>query len=647
MLQNHLAQKVDLTNPDIHDVARNVMVPGTLHIERSKFCVSGGYFERIEVSNFGAARMRVDLSLEFAADFVDVFEVRGTSRPARGKLLVPLVDEHAVVLRYLGLDDVRRSTRLGFSPVPAELSAGRARFLLDLGSKETQVLSLEITCRVDGADLQLGVVGPHVNDAWAGLVAGGEDGDRGGCAIVTSSLRFNDWLERSRSDLAMLLTNTPEGPYPYAGVPWFSTPFGRDGLWTALETLWLRPEIARGVLRFFSAHQAQRLDESMDAEPGKILHEMRWGEMANLREIPFGCYYGSVDATPLYLVLAHRYYQRTADREFLLTIWPNLLLAAEWMERFGDLDGDGFIEYGRRSKDGLVHQGWKDSQDAVFHDDGELAQGPIALVEVQAYAYAALLGMAELAEVFDRPEMAAGARARAAQLRARFDESFFCANLSTYALALDGAKRPCRVRTSNAGHALFAGIARPERAAVVGSQLMSAPMFSGWGIRTLSTDERRYNPMSYHNGSIWPHDNAIVAAGLAAYGMKHDAISLLDSMFEATRFMNLRRLPELFCGFPRETGQGPTLYPVACSPQAWASAAVYLLLSAVLGIEVHAVEERLVLRHTMLPAFLARVDIHQLAVGAATLDLRFERSDHDVAISVTAKRGKVEVVAIK
>jgi len=648
MPPSNLQQKVDLTNADIEDADHAVMVPyGTLHLERSKFCVRDGYFERIHVSNYGTSRTRVELTLDFAASFVDVFEVRGTRRAARGKLLPALVRGSTVVLRYLGLDDVQRSTALTFSPPPAELSARRVRFDLDLAGKETWELTLEIACRVGGPEPEPPAAPRAFAAEWQGVAAALEERERQGCQVLTSSLRFNDWVERSRADLRMLMTETERGAYPYAGVPWFSTPFGRDGLLTALEMLWLEPEVARGVLGFLSAHQAQRLDPDADAEPGKILHELRGGEMANLREIPFGCYYGSIDATPLYLTLAHRYYRRTGDRDFIASIWPNLMLASEWMERYGDLDGDGFLEYGRRSKDGLIQQGWKDSNDSVFHADGELATGPVALVEVQAYKYAALLGMAELGELLERPDIAEPARASAEQLRERFDAAFFCEELGTYALALDGAKRPCRVRASNAGHALFAGIARPERAAAVGATLLSDEMFSGWGIRTLAAGERRYNPMSYHNGSIWPHDNAIVAAGLAVYGMKDAASRVLQGMFEITRFLHLHRLPELFCGFPRDAAQGPTLYPVACSPQAWASAAVFLLLKAVLGVDVDALNRRITLRHTMLPAFLAQVDIRGLRIGEATLDLRFERAERDVAISVSKKHGDVEVLAIK
>jgi glycogen debranching enzyme len=647
MLENNLILQVDLTNPDLPGAGQNPSVPyGTVHIARSKFCDNAACFERIVLSNYGEVPIRIEVGLDFSSDFADVFEVRGTRREARGKILAPLLETDTAVLRYMGRDSVLRTTRFRLSPAPTELRPGHARFAIQLESKQTQVLSVRIDCAADAADRDS--LPPKTFDAaWQHTLATVEERDAQGCQIVTDNSQFNEWLERSHADLRMLLTDTPEGPYPYAGVPWFSTPFGRDAIWTALEVLWARPEIARGVLKFLSVHQAQASDADADAEPGKILHEMRWGEMAALREIPFGLYYGSIDSTPLYLMLAHKYFAATGDRALIEAIWPNLLRAIAWVERFGDCDGDGFVEYGRRSKDGLLQQGWKDSNDSVFHANGSLAHGPIALAEVQGYTFAALTGMAALARALGKTELAQGWQHHANTLRERFDTAFYCDDISMYALALDGEKKPCRVRSSNAGHCLYTRIALPERAASLNRELLSPEMFSGWGVRTLATTERRYNPMSYHNGSIWPHDNAIVAAGLADYGFKASAARILEGMFATTQFMNLHRLPELFCGFSREPGQGPTLYPVACSPQAWASGAVFMLVGALLGLEVDAVESRLVLRHASLPAFLEHVELRGLRVGQASIDLRLARHADDVGVTVMRKRGQIEVVAIK
>jgi glycogen debranching enzyme len=648
MLEDNIVLAVELSNPDLAFVGDagldHVVVPyGTLHIARSIMLRSGVLFERLSVTNHGRTAVQVPLSLAFGADFVDVFEVRGMTRIRRGVPLPAALSPERAVLGYTGLDGVTRRSEIAFEPAPRLLNETEAHFLLRLESKQTSELHIVLSCASDQDTAR-----PAGFDA-ALTAAASESRERVAreCAIVTSSGGFNEWLERSRSDLHMLTTTTAYGPYPYAGVPWFSTPFGRDGIWTAIQALWLSPSYAAGVLRFLSATQSTDRDDENDAEPGKIVHEMRDGEMAALREIPFGRYYGSIDSTPLYLMLAAQYYRATADRGLIEAIWPNLLAALEWLNRFGDQDGDGFIEYGRRSHDGLVQQGWKDSNDSVFHADGSLAVGPIALCEVQGYAYAARRGMALLAFTLGQPQLAAQLEREAGELRTRFDQAFWCEELATYALALDGNKQPCRVRSSNAAHCLYTGIALPERAEALRAQLVTREMFSGWGIRTLASCEVRYNPISYHNGSIWPHDNAIAAEGVAAYGYRQEALAILSGLFGASRYVELHRLPELFCGFSVRPGQGPTLYPVACSPQAWAAGAVFLLLKAVLGLEVDALEQRVTFRAPALPDFLDEVWISNLQVGQASVDLHLKRYPGDVGITVLRKNGNVQLATLR
>jgi glycogen debranching enzyme len=374
---------------------------------------------------------------------------------------------------------------------------------------------------------------------------------------------------------------------------------------------------------------------------------MRGGEMAALGEVPFGRYYGTADATPLFVALAHDYFERTGDRAFIDRIWPNIVAAIDWMRGDGDPDGDGFIEYSRHSEQGLVHQGWKDSRDSIFHADGVLAEPPIALCEVQGYAYSAWIGAARLAMVRGDSAPAAEWRGRAERLGERFDEAFWCDDLGTYALALDGRKRPCRVRTSNPGHCLYTGIAKPERARRLEATLMSDASFAGWGIRTVSAGEPRYNPMSYHNGSIWPHDNALAAAGLARYGMTTSAARIMEAMFDLSQVVDLYRLPELICGFHRRGDEHPTLYPVACAPQAWAAGAVYMLLEACAGLRVDALQRRISFSRSRLPDAIDWLRISNLAVGDATIDLRLERHPYDVSTTVLRREGDIEIVSIK
>jgi glycogen debranching enzyme len=633
------ALTVDLTNPDVSRGGRVVVQRGTLHLSRTKFLREGACYERLRLHNYGLAPMSVSLALHFEADFADLFEVRGTRRARRGDHLGTEVSPGGVVFGYRGLDGVRRQTRLVFSPPPAEADRGDVRFELTLAPHAVGSIDVAILCARDGAEPPL----LSFDDALAAAAADG--GARGG-TLHSSSGEVNAWIDRSAADLSMMTTQTPHGPYPFAGVPWFSCPFGRDGIITALECLWLCPELARGVLAYLAATQATELDPERDAEPGKILHETRRGEMAALKEIPFGRYYGSIDSTPLFVMLAGAYYRRTGDRAFLEAVWPNVEAALRWIDEHGDRDGDGFVEYARQSPTGLIQQGWKDSHDSVFHADGSLAKPPIALCEVQGYVYAARRAAAEMAGVLGREKRSDQLAGQAVEMRERFERAFWCDDLGTYALALDGDKKPCRVRTSNAGHCLFAGLAERERAARVAQTLLAPASFSGWGVRTLAEGEARYNPMSYHNGSVWPHDNALIAQGLAHYGLKDGVLKLFGGLFDASTFFDLNRLPELFCGFARRPGEGPTLYPVACSPQAWSAAAPFLLLQACLGLEVRGPEQQVCLFQPVLPPFLREVRVNNLQVGGALVDLLLHRHGGEVSINVPRRRGAVEVRVI-
>jgi glycogen debranching enzyme len=632
----------DLTNPDIAGDGAKAIPRGTLHLFRTKLLWQGACYERLRIKNYGLSPVEVALGLHFEADFVDIFEVRGTRRARRGQTLGGTVRDDGVTLAYRGLDEVVRRTRLAFAPRPATLSANEAHYRFTLRPTQEENLYVTVACENGGTAQPL-----SYEQAAAAAADDLKRAQAGACQIRSSKQHFNGWVNRSVADLHMLITQTPSGLYPYAGVPWFSTPFGRDGIITALECLWVNPSLARGVLAYLAATQATEVVPEQDAEPGKILHETRRGEMAALGEIPFGRYYGSVDATPLFVLLAGAYYVRTADRDFVEFLWPNVEAALGWIDTSGDRDGDGFVEYARRSKTGLDNQGWKDSHDAIFHADGRLAEGPVALCEVQSYVYGAKHAAAELAGVLGKAERAEDLRKQAHILRDRFERTFWCEDLGTYALALDGGKRPCRVRSSNAGHCLLTGIAAPERARRVAQALLGPESFSGWGVRTVAATEARYNPMAYHDGSVWPHDNALIAHGLARYGLTEDVLRIMCGLYDASRFIDLHRLPELFCGFVRRPGEGPTLYPVACAPQAWSAAAVFLLVQACLGLHIDSPRGHLSFAHPILPPFLEEVEVHNLRVGRAVVDLAFLRHDNDVGIKVLRREGEVEITMVK
>jgi len=620
----------DLTNADLVIDGNLVVERDLLHVYRSRFVLDGHLYESLRIANYSASPVLLPVTIDFDADFVDIFEIRGTARGARGALLTPEVSPNAVVLSYRGLDNIVRRTHLTFETQPNALSSSRASFSVALAPKQEMRLRFGVHCQADAAvtgealDIDRASARLHQQFTTIAMRQG---------RVTTDDEAFNEWLDRSAADLRMMISETPHGPYPYAGVPWFNTVFGRDGIITALSTLTIDPLLARGVLAHLAAVQATTFSADEDAEPGKILHEARGGEMAALGEVPFGRYYGSVDATPLFLVLAGRYFERTADRGFIDRLWPNILRALEWIDRYGDCDGDGFVEYQRRTPAGLVQQGWKDSKDSVFHADGTLAEPPIALCEVQGYVFDAKRTISALARVRGEEALARQLEHDADRLRARFEDSFWCDELGTYALALDGNKRPCRVRSSNAGHCLFSGIAAPERAQRVAETLLAQESFSGWGIRTLAASECRYNPMSYHNGSVWPHDNALIAAGFSRYGLTSAATTVLSALFDASRFFDLNRMPELFCGFHRRPGDGPTLYPVACAPQAWASAAVFLFIDAVLQLRLDPVSETACVGTSDLPHGLDSITFENLELAGGRVALRVDRRDARVEVS--------------
>lgn len=628
------------TNRPLPALGESAIPQGVIHIERSRLLWEGRVYERLNFTNYSSYPARVPLRLNFAADFSDIFEVQGEKRKARGDAMPAMVRERSVQLSYRGLDRLMRITALDFSLDPSALSEHAAEFVIELKQDGSAEMFVEI-----GAQQQAQPSRERFKSAMHRLASDMRHRLSEGATITTSGRLFNEWLDKSRADLALLTTPLPTGPYPYAGIPWFATQFGRDAIITALQMLWLHPQLAAGVLQFLASTQAQEDSAFRDSQPGKIMHETRRGEMAALREVPFGQYYGGVDTTPLFVMLAGAYERRTGDRSFIDGIWPSLQAAMRWIEQRIEMSPTGFLDYARGEKTGLVNQSWKDSQDSMFHRDGSFPNGPVAVSEVQGYAYAAFKAMAELLTARSNHQQAERYQRRAEQFRLAIEERFWVAEMNFYAIALDGDGEPCKVYGSDAGHLLFCGVPSAERAHQVSSQLLSKRFASGWGIRTLAEGQARYNPMSYHNGSVWPHDTALCAAGLSRYGGRDSVVHILTGIFEAAIHFNMR-LPELYCGFPRVAGQSPVPYPVACLPQAWASGAVFMLLQAGLGIDIRTHVKEVHIEQPTLPIGIDHLAVQDLPIGDAIIDLNFHRIGEQVVVVPTRHlEGGVKVLA--
>jgi glycogen debranching enzyme len=611
--------------------------PGVVHIERKRFLWADRLYERIRLTNYNADVFVLPVVFRFAADFHDMFEVRGARRPNRGRLSPPEVGKRSVRFGYEGLDGVARASVVAFSEPPTSLTEGQAEFRVSLKTDECREIYVEVGAIKGESPSRAGYRAAAARARFAM-----RERRRQGARITTNGRLFNAWIDKSRADLALLTTPMKTGPYPYAGIPWFSTCFGRDGIITAWQILWFEPALAKGVLSYLAAWQASETSAFRDSEPGKIMHETRRGEMSALGEVPFGRYYGGVDTTPLFVALAGAYAERTGDYAQLDLWWPALERAAGWIVAKADQHPLGLISYARAMDGGLTNQGWKDSGDSIFHADGRFPQGPVALVEVQGYAYAAYRTMAAMTARRGDAEGAECWSRRAAALRSVVEERFWMPEHGFYGIALDGQNELCRVSGSNPGHLLFTGLPRADRAEKVASHLFSGGFYSGWGLRTLATDQPRFNPMSYHNGSVWPHDTALAALGLSYYGEREGVVKLTAGLFEAATQFEMR-LPELFCGFPRAAGEPPVAYPVACLPQAWAAGAVFMLLQACLGLSISGEGAEVEIRNPTLPIGIDRLSVQGLQIGDGAIDLTFERQGSRVAVHSNSRGPRLRV----
>jgi glycogen debranching enzyme len=635
---------VDLTNMDLYRNGELTVRQQTLNIRRTRMVDSGILFERIRVKNYNPNPVSIEVEMTFGADFADIFEVRGFQRERRGAFLQPVVADRGATFGYVGTDGVERSTTVEFGSSPVRLEAVgdlvRARFELHLGPNQTRLVSLTVEPSTRGMSRRR----PPFDAALNHLRHSYAEWMDESTSVVTDNPLFNQLLERGFRDLRALYTPANGGGIVAAGIPWYVTIFGRDSLITAHQLLTVNPRLARESLEVLAAHQGRTRDDWRDEEPGKILHEIRSGELARAGEVPHTPYYGSIDSTPWFLLVYAQHYRWTGDLEFARRLRPAAQAALRWIDEYGDMDGDGFVEYESRSERGIRNQGWKDSWDALVHPDGTPAKLPIALVEVQAYVYIAKVRVAEVFEAVGMADEAAALRRQAAELRSRFNEAFWMEDEKFFAFALDGDKRQVRTVVSNPGHALYCDIVDEDKAQHLARRLVSSEMFSGWGIRTMSKRASAYNPMSYHNGSVWPHDNAFIAAGLKRYGCVEETDRVATGLFHAAAAIEYMRLPELFCGFARKKPNPPVSYPVACSPQAWAAGAPFLILQAMLGVSARADENKLTVNKPHLPDWLGWVELRNLRVGNSRITLRFRKEEDITGFSLLRREGDVRVV---
>jgi len=638
---------VDSTNAALQGAGLPVVPQQSLSISRELMIASGRLYYLVRMLNFLRQTVTTNVSLVLGADFADIFEVRGgPRRTARGHALAPKQLERGMVLAYVGEDEVFREAVVEFDPRPAQVEFGadcaRASWEVTLHPGAPVMVLMTAEPSIGGSRRPR----RRIETAAAELARAGSEWTSGCTRITSDNVLFDGLTTMSERDLRALVMPAPGGRIVSAGIPWYVAPFGRDALVTATEALLLNPDLARDALRVLAKLQARQDDPWRDAEPGKILHELRVGELAGAGIVPHTPYYGTVDATPLFLMCAADYYAWTGDLETLRALRPMLDAALGWIDEFGDRDGDGFVEYERRSPAGLRNQGWKDSHDSVVHADGSLAEGPIALVEVQAYVYRAKLAIAEVYSALGSVDTAQRLRGEAEHLREAFNEAFWNPEEATFALALDGRKRQVASVTSNPGHCLYCGIVEPHKAAAVAERLMAADMFCGWGVRTLSSGNPAYNPMSYHNGSVWPHDNAIIAAGLKRYGHDDAVRRIADALFDVATGARDFRLPELYCGFERSERPAVVAYPVACIPQAWAAAAPFLLLQAMLGISADAPGRALRIERPALPEWLQRIRLEHLRVGEASVTLDFKRDGRVTGFALLEQHGNLDVTMV-
>lgn len=643
------------TNSNINDHfdPEKIIPQETIQIKRESI-IYGSYFETITLENFNFFEVGIKLEFFFEADFLDIFEIRNIEFkdfdknnihkifdfPEKNKLHFSYTDTTGAVLGT----EIKFINGSLISPTKIENNKVVYEFKLEPASKKIIKYRIDLKST---ANLPKKFVAEDFNQALDMVLADEKKLYEKSSCFMADNADFNEMIQRGHKDINMLITKANYGNYIAAGIPWYTTLFGRDSLIAARQCLMLNPDFAKNVLQTLARFQGKKCDEWRDEEPGKILHEIRFGELARGNKVPHSAYYGTVDATPLWIILLYDYYKWTNDTETLEKLWVNALVCIDWMEKYGFYNG--FASYIRKSEKGLENQSWKDSNNSHMHKNRTLAEPPIASVEVQGYFYSAMSKMAKLAYFMDNHELSKKLTSEARDFKKRFHEAFWMADEEYYALALDKHGQQLKVISSNPGHLLETGILEQYYAEKIEKRLFQEDMFSGWGIRTLSSDCLSFNPMSYHNGSIWPHDNSIIALGLAKIGKTDQVIKIVSALFEAARLMYYKRLPELFCGFRRQFRvlDPPVSYPVACNPQAWASASIFLFIQSMLNIEPDAQSNKLRILNPDMPDWLNILKIDNISIGNALIDLEFNKTTKGIVTQVTRKKGCIDVIIRK
>lgn len=632
---------IRLTNPHMEEDGKLILWRESVEIERTRFIYEGALYETFKLTSYYPKAIQFDFSVLLDADFIDMFVIRGFQHGKLGNKTGERSASGEKVISYLGADELLRETKVKWDTQESRISeTGEVHFDVELKHQESIEIAFFIAPMIDGNEpLQ-----HEPKEAMNKLRASYASWNASSTSISSDMPLFNKLYHRGVQDLRVLLTDLGYGQFPVAGLPWYSVPFGRDSLIAALQMLSLNPQIAKGTLLTMAAYQGQKEDEWRDEQPGKVMHEIRYGELAATNQVPFTPYYGTIDATPLFLLLTAEYYHWTGDLDFVSSLMPHLNAALNWIKEYGDYDKDSFVEYYQKSSKGIANQGWKDSADSVIHSNGDYAEAPIALVEVQGYVYQALTRLAPIFKSLGHEEQAEVMEKDAAQLRARFEEDFWMDDEQFYAIALDKDKKRVDSVTSNAGHILMSGIASPERAKAVAARLVAPDLFGGYGIRTMSTAATGYNPMSYHDGSVWPHDNSLCLLGLSQSGFTEEAITVMQGLLNAADQFEYYRLPELYCGYSDQLG-APVPYPVACSPQAWAAGTPLTFVQALLGLQPNALTRQITIKPALLNG-MNDLKVEQLQIGNGTLSLRVSRVDNEPKLEILSNQTGYELVVL-